>query len=273
MPNKKLDNLKNILMQMNSVLVAFSGGVDSTFLLKVAHDVLDENVLAVTASSETYPNWEFEEAKELAESLGANHQVIETSELSNPDFSKNPPDRCYYCKTELFSKLKEIATDDNINWVADGSTVDDEDDFRPGRKAAKELGVKSPLLEAGFSKDEIRKTSKLLDLPTWDKPSFACLASRFPYGTELNKKDLMRVEQAEDVIRDIGVKQVRVRHHQDVARIEVGQDEVNKFIESGIREKVVDELKALGYFYVSLDLAGYRSGSLNDVLPPERKIL
>lgn len=267
----KFERLKEILSDMGKVLIAFSGGVDSTFLLKVAQDVLGGNVLAVIASSETYPGREREEAVRLAQMLNVRYMVIDTEELDNPDFSSNPPERCYFCKKELFSKLKDIADAEDIPYVLDGSNYEDTTDFRPGIKAAEELKVRSPLKEARLLKKEIRQLSKKLGLPTWNKPSFACLSSRFPYFSEIEPDSLKQIDQAEEFLRGLGFKQIRVRHHGQTARIEIEQDEFPKIIKSGIREEVVENFKRLGYTYITLDLAGYRTGSMNEPLNLRKK--
>ncbi len=257
----KLEELKKNIREMGSVLVAFSGGVDSTFLLWAAREALGDNVLAVTASSETYPRRELEEAKAFAAQTGVRHLVIETSELAIPGFSDNPPDRCYHCKHELFSKLAEIAAKENIRYVLDGSNSDDCNDHRPGMRAARELEVRSPLKETQLTKEDIRELSKHNGLPTWDKPSFACLSSRFPYGMKITPEKLQAVGQAEDFLRDLGFNELRVRHHDRIARIEVGKRDFEKLLRHA--DAVVSKLKSLGYLYVTMDLTGYATGSMN----------
>jgi len=263
----KTKKLKDIFQSMGKVLVAFSGGVDSTLLLKVAQDTLgDKNVLAVTARSPLYPERELAGVKKLVQTLGARHRLIESNELEIPGFSENPPNRCYYCKEKLFRELLEIAKEESIPFIVEGSTLDDDKDHRPGRMAIQELGIRSPLKEALFKKIEVRELSKELGLPTWDKPSFACLASRFPYGEEITEQGLRMVDEAEDFLFGLGFKQVRVRHYGNLARIEILNEEMSRLMNGSLREKVVSHLKGIGYRYITLDLQGFRSGSMNEVL-------
>lgn len=264
---RKLDKLKGILLSYKRVLLAYSGGVDSSFLLKCCSDFLGKNnVLAVTAVSPTYTQGELRIAEEITRGLAVTHKIIPTSEFENPDFKANPQNRCYYCKLELFCKLKEMAKEEQIRFVLDGSNCDDLKDYRPGAKAKKESGVRSPLAEAGLSKKEIRRLSKELGLKTWDAPQMACLASRFAYGQEITIDDLRRVEKAEESIRSLGIKMVRVRHYRLpdrtlLARIEVKRKDMRKITSCALR--LASYLKKIGYNYVTLDLEGYRTGSMN----------
>jgi uncharacterized protein len=263
----KYQRLRAILAAMGEVLIGYSGGVDSTLLLKVATDVLGDRALAVIGTSETYPSREFEEAVRIAIEIGARYETVATEETDNLKFRENPPDRCYFCKVELFTKLHDIARDRSIPWIADGTITDDLGDFRPGMAAKKEQNVRSPLLEAEFSKAEVRILSKELGLPTWEKGSFACLSSRFPYGTPITRDALARVDAAENTLRDLGFRAYRVRYHDDrTARIEVGPDELPRLVGAELREGLVARLKELGFTYVTVDLQGYRTGSMNEVL-------
>ncbi len=266
----KLIRLKEVLSEMGSVLIAYSGGVDSTFLLKVSHDVLGDRVLAVTAISETYPEGEIQRAVRIATGLSIRHRIIETEELSNESFSSNPPERCYYCKGELFTRLIDIARQEGIAFVIDGSNHDDTGDFRPGMQAAKDLGIRSPLKEVGLTKEEIRVLSAEMGLETWDAPSSACLSSRFPYGMSITKEALKKVGAAESAMRRLGFIQFRVRHYGDIARIEVEKSEIPKFADEDLRKEVVSAIKSAGYTYICLDLEGYRTGSMNEVLKTKR---
>jgi len=260
---EKFVKLKAILREMGNVIIAYSGGVDSTFLVKAAKDTLGEKALAVIGTSPTYPQKEFKEAKDYAREIGMRYVVIEIEEIRDPSFSSNTRERCYYCKKRLFSKIKERAMKEGIQFILDGTNSDDKRDFRPGRKASQELNVRSPLLEAGLSKEEIRKLSRGLKLPTWDKPAQACLSSRVPYGEEITGEKLKRIEEGEEFIRSLGFRQVRLRHHGKLARIEVDKEDIQRFFKDSVREKITDKLLNLGYTYVTLDLEGYCTGSLN----------
>jgi uncharacterized protein len=263
---QKLDRLKEILRDMGTILVAYSGGVDSTFLAVTAHEVLGKNSLAVFAASPVAPPMEKEEAASLAHNIGLRFKIIDSNEMSNPDFVSNPPERCYYCKRELFSELKPIALAERLKWIADGTNADDLLDFRPGRKASAEAGIRSPLLEAGLTKAEIRQLSHAGGLPTWDRPASPCLASRIPYGIPVTADTLNKIARGEQYLHSLGLRQLRLRHHADIARIELDPEDMAKIITPEIREDIVTHLKALGYKYVALDLMGYRIGSLNEVL-------
>lgn len=263
---QKLRRLKRILAEMRSVLIAYSGGVDSTFLLKVAVDILKDKVVAVTAVSETYPEGEYREARKLARFVGVKHLTVETSELKDRKFTRNQPDRCYFCKKELFAGLQKIARAQRLDWVADGANLDDARDFRPGSRAAGELGVRSPLQEAKLTKKDIRLLSRKMKLPTWNRPSLACLASRFPYGRAITSGELKKIAEAEKFFRKAGFRQIRVRHHGRTCRIELEPGDLGRLIEKKLRIKVVKKLKSLGFTYICLDLEGYRPGSMNEVL-------
>jgi uncharacterized protein len=263
----KLDLLKQNLRGLGSVAIAFSGGVDSTFLLWAAVQALgNESVLAVTATSPTYPRRELDEARRCAEQLGVRWVEMPTDELNIPGFRENPPDRCYHCKRSLYLELQEVAAAHGISHVVDGANADDPGDHRPGLHALREQNIPSPLLEAGLTKADIRALSKEANLPTWDKPARACLASRFPYGTEITEEKLKRVEKAEDFLLDQGCRQVRVRDHFPVARIEVDAEDISLMLDDRFRREIVDKLQELGYLYVTLDLRGFQSGSMNALL-------
>ncbi len=285
--NGKLENLRGLIQEIESAIVAFSGGADSSLVAKLCYDVLGDNALAVTARSETYPRYELEHAKKVAREIGITHLIIDTKELDIPGFSSNPPNRCYFCKSELFERLKELAQTEGYKYVLDGANADDLQDYRPGSQAAQELGVRSPLKEAGLTKEEVRKLSKELGLSTWNKPSYACMSSRFPYGQEITPEKLQMVAQAEDFLRTLGFRHFRLRHHEwqgplpsastmsggaatlstpggATARLEVAQEEIKLAIEK--RNEIVKKCKELGYTYVTLDLQGYRTGSMNEVL-------
>jgi uncharacterized protein len=249
---------------MNSVAIAYSGGMDSTFLIKIAHDVLGENAIAITATSSTYPQRELDQAKQLAKHIGITHIIIHSEETKIDNFSKNLINRCYYCKQELFSKIKQIAAEKNIKYVIDGSNSDDISDYRPGMKALKALGIISPLMNVGLTKQEIKDLSHNIGLDTWNKPAFACLASRFPYGVKITKSRLAQVEKAESYLHTLGISQFRVRYHNEIARIEVEKTDFQLLLNHS--DEIVNKFKKLGFKYITLDIEGYRTGSLNEVL-------
>ena len=263
----KYEELKNYIERLGSVAVAFSSGVDSTFLLFASKEALNDNIIALTASSCLFPKRELSEAEEFCKSHKIKHIIINANEFEIDGFSKNPVNRCYLCKKQLFNLFKNIAAENKINQVIEGSNFDDEGDYRPGLMAIKELNIKSPLRELKFTKAEIRTLSKYFNLPTWDKPSFACLASRFPYGEEINEDKINMVDRAEQILLGIGFEQFRVRvHNSNLARIELLPKDFHKFMEDNIRLKIYEELKKIGFNYVSLDIIGYRTGSMNEIL-------
>jgi uncharacterized protein len=255
--------LRAIVRDLESCVVAFSGGVDSALMLAIANEELGDRAVGITARSESLAEREYDGALDFAAQIAAQHSVIETRELDDPAYAANPENRCYYCKTELYGKLVEVARERGARYVIDGFNLDDDGDYRPGRKAAREFGVRSPLHEAGFRKDDVRALARKLDLDVWDKPALACLSSRFPYGTPITLELLRRVDRAERAVLDAGLRACRVRHHGDIARIEVPLESLALLVEDGRRERIVAGVRAAGYRYVTLDLGGYAQGNLN----------
>lgn len=266
---KKQDKLKEIITGYGSLAVAFSGGVDSTFLLKTAHDCLGENCAAITGRSESFPEREYKESTDFCASYGIRQIAFDSGEIDTPGYAENPVNRCYLCKHSLFISLLKIAHDNKLKYVAEGSNMDDNGDYRPGLNAVAELGIKSPLREAQLYKEEIRMLSKEEGLSTWDKPAYACLASRFVYGEQITREKLNMVDKAEDFLIGMGFKQVRVRIHEKIARIEIAQNDFERILNGDLRNKIHDELKSYGFTYVTLDLRGYRTGSMNETLSGE----
>ena len=264
--DKKFERLTQIIGGHDALLVAFSAGVDSTFLLKVAHSTIGSRAIALTASSPTVPPGELDAAKKFAADLGCRHIVLESHELTNPSFAQNPINRCFFCKDELYRLCRDQANSLGIKTIVDGTNLDDLHDHRPGLKAANEWGVGHPLVEAEITKDDIRRYSCALDLPTWDKPSSPCLSSRFPYGTEINIEKLRKVGACELFMKQLHFREFRVRYHGDLARIEIAQNEIERVFDKSTRDAIVKKFKEIGFNYVSVDLQGFRSGSLNEVL-------
>jgi len=265
--NEKLERLEGYLANLEKLAVAFSGGVDSTFLLKVAHMILGDNVVAITVNGAIHPGWEIESSKEIASRIGVRQILLDMDIFKNENIVTNPPDRCYHCKMAIFSMIKKTAKSYGIDNVADGSNIDDAGDYRPGMRALKELGILSPLRDAGLGKEEIRILSKELGLPTWDKPALSCLATRIPYNTRITEETLSMIEAGEDFLRGLGFSQVRLRHLSNLAKIEVPPEDMMRLL--GLREMVVKKLREIGYTYITMDMEGYNMGSMNRTIKGE----